>query len=293
MIRTDENLNTKWIISIDINNSSDLMVSQQSDLDVVYSITVNSEFITWIFLLNFTTGDFMKSKCYQQFLYGMNEIYSSDLKYIYVLKTLSDKLIIMLPITNLNSRLMFCKYFSIIYIVNKTTLELIKVYYYVHNFPPTWYGYSEKLDADIMFFSNYNVVSRLLMDKQSQNIIESRGVYRDFKNYQIFLINEIMIVNPSNSSDWSSDPSCFIKYISRTNTIYGDNLASSIQLDKYNFDLGGTYCDQPIELGSDMSNNLGEAFKDENDSTGKYNTHITHDMMYYYFCLLYHPLKIL
>ena len=246
------------------------MLGQQSDVDVVYSMTVNSKFITWIFLLNYTTGDFTKSKCYQQFLYGMNEIYSSDLKDVNVLKTLSDKLIIMLPIANIKyNRLMFCKYFLIIYIVNKTTLELLKTYHYINDFPPTWYGYSEKLDAEIMFFSNYNVVSRLLMDKQSLEIIESRGVYRDFKNYQIFLIKDIMIVNPSNSPDWSSDPLWFIKYISRTNTINGDSFAFSIQLDKYNFDLGGAYCDQPIALGSNINYDPGEAFIAENDSAGK------------------------
>ena len=107
------------------------------------------------------------------------------------------------------------------------------------------------------------------MDKESIEVLESYGVYREYHNYASSNITNIMIVNPSNSSDWGSDPTWFLKYIGTT-LINQDsqNMALSIQLDKYNFDLRGTYWDQPIVFGSKSNYHLGEALQDESILTG-------------------------
>ena len=115
MIKTDDNLNTKWIISVDINDSTDLIIGQQSEADIVYSMSINLKYVMWVFQLNYTTGEFIKSKWYQLISNNNSMFYGSALKDINVIKITTDRLITFIPIyTTTHSRLMFCKYFLVI-----------------------------------------------------------------------------------------------------------------------------------------------------------------------------------
>ena len=65
IIKVDENLNTKWIVSVDINNSTDLAMGQLTDEKNVYWMSFNTKFISWLFTLDYTTGEYIKSQWLQ------------------------------------------------------------------------------------------------------------------------------------------------------------------------------------------------------------------------------------
>ena len=46
IIQTDDNLNTKWIVSVDINNTSDLFINSISDENTTYCMSINSKFLS-------------------------------------------------------------------------------------------------------------------------------------------------------------------------------------------------------------------------------------------------------
>ena len=62
IIQTDDNLNTKWIVSVDINNTYDLFISSISDDNTTYCMSINSNFISCLFTLNYFTGKLINSK---------------------------------------------------------------------------------------------------------------------------------------------------------------------------------------------------------------------------------------
>ena len=106
----DINLNTKWIVSIDTNNTNDMLISTISDENIVYSMTLNSDIVSCLFTLNYTTGEFIKSKWYQHY---SNDVVWLSIYVIEEIKMLSiddDNLIIFLPIRVDYSKLMFCKF---------------------------------------------------------------------------------------------------------------------------------------------------------------------------------------
>ena len=97
-----------------------------------------------------------------------------------------------------------------------------------------------------MYIPNYRVVFRYLLDKDTLDILEYHGVFRQNNNYNVNNITTIMAANPSNSSDWSTDSSWSIKYVGNVQIYEGSSSASSIISDKLDFNLEGEYWDHPI-----------------------------------------------
>ena len=62
IIQTDDNLNTKWIVSVDINNTNDLFLSSISDENTTYCISINFKLVSCLYKLNYSTGEFINSK---------------------------------------------------------------------------------------------------------------------------------------------------------------------------------------------------------------------------------------
>ena len=113
IIKVDENLNTKWIVSVDINNSTDLAMGQLADEKNVYWMSINTKFISWLFTLDYITGEYINSKWLQHISVNSSIITSSYIKDINVLKQDGDKLIALLSLSSTSyGRLMFCKYFE-------------------------------------------------------------------------------------------------------------------------------------------------------------------------------------
>ena len=113
IIKVDENLNTKWIVSVDINNSTDLAMGQLTDEKNVYWMSFNTKFISWLFTLDYTTGEYIKSQWLQHISFNSSTITSSYFKDINVLKVGDDKLLALLSLSSTTeSRLIFCKHFE-------------------------------------------------------------------------------------------------------------------------------------------------------------------------------------
>ena len=89
-------------------------------------------------------------------------------------------------------------------------------------------------------------------------------------NY-IFNIKSIFVINPLNSTDWTTDNSCFLKSISKVSLFGQTNYIYSAALDKYNFNLNGQYCDFPMYSEGDPSKIPSTKLIDENTQGGKYN----------------------
>ena len=110
----DKNLNTKWIISIDTSNTSDMFIRTISQENTVFCMTLNSNVVSCLFTLNYTTGEFIKSKWHQ---HRSNSAAWFNILAIEEIKMLcidGDKLIIFIPIRIGNSKLMFCKFVFLI-----------------------------------------------------------------------------------------------------------------------------------------------------------------------------------
>ena len=113
IIKVDENLNTKWIVSVDINNSTDLAMGQLTDEKNVYWMSINTNFISWLFTLDYITGEYIKSKWLQHISFNSSFLTISYFKDINALKLDEDRLISLLSLTSTDySRLIFCKHFK-------------------------------------------------------------------------------------------------------------------------------------------------------------------------------------
>ena len=71
------------------------------------------------------------------------------------------------------------------FIVSKTTLNILRVYFIIADSVPLWYGYLGHLRAYTMYISNYKVVFRYLLDKESLDILEYHGLFRENQNYRV------------------------------------------------------------------------------------------------------------
>ena len=110
IIRTDDNLNTKWIVSVDINNTYDLFLSSISDENTTYCMSINYKLVSCLYKLNYSTGEFINSKWHQHTQNNGIVLTSSSLKAIKMLKWVDDKLIANFKVQVGKSKLMFCKF---------------------------------------------------------------------------------------------------------------------------------------------------------------------------------------
>ena len=155
------------------------------------------------------------------------------------------------------------------FIVSKTTLNILRVYFIIADSVPLWYGYLGHLRAYTMYISNYKVVFRYLLDKESLDILEYHGLFRENQNYRVNNITTIMAANPSNSSDWSTDSSWSIKYVGNVQIYEGSSSASSIISDKFDFNLEKQYWDHPITYERNQYIFLADSLVSENTFGGK------------------------
>ena len=105
----DTNLNTKWIVSIDTNNTNDMLISSIFIENTIYCMTLNSDVASCLFTLNYTTGELIKSKWYQHYSNDVTFVNIIVIKEVKILCIDDDKLIILIPIIIGYSKLMFCK----------------------------------------------------------------------------------------------------------------------------------------------------------------------------------------
>ena len=110
IIQSDDNLNTKWIISVDINNTYDLFISSISDENTTYWMSINSDFVSCLFTLNYSTGMFINSKWHQHTQNSVSQLTTSTLKDIKMLRWVDDILIAFFQVKSWYSKLMFCKF---------------------------------------------------------------------------------------------------------------------------------------------------------------------------------------
>ena len=109
IIQTDDNLNTKWIVSVDINNTYDLFVSSVSDENTTYCMSINYQLVSWLFTLNYSTGELINSKWHKHTQNNVIRISTSYLNDIKILKWIDDNIIAFFSVQSLYSKLMFCK----------------------------------------------------------------------------------------------------------------------------------------------------------------------------------------
>ena len=113
IVKTDQNFNTKWIVSVDINNASDITLGHISDENTSYCMSFNSKFVSWLFSLNYTSGVYITSKWHQHNSTSLLTFSSSSLKDIQMVSLDGDRLIIFIPLYKNNySKLMFCKHIN-------------------------------------------------------------------------------------------------------------------------------------------------------------------------------------
>ena len=155
------------------------------------------------------------------------------------------------------------------FIVSKATLEIQKVYYVNIDSVPLWYGYSDYLRAYAIYVSKYRAIFRYFLDKESLDILEYHGLFRQNDNYYISNITTIMALSPSNSSEWSTDSSWPIKYVGNVNIYKGSSYASSIISDKYDFNLNSQYWDPPIAYENNQYIHVFDPMVNENTYGGK------------------------
>ena len=79
------------------------------------------------------------------------------------------------------------------------------------------------------------------------------------------------IVNPLNSTDWTTDNSCYLKTISKVSFLNGFQSLSSVGMDKYYFNLNGEYCETPMYFEGNHKDINSTIFIDESTLGGKYN----------------------
>ena len=90
-----------------------------------------------------------------------------------------------------------------------------------------------------------------------------------------------------NSTDWTTNSSCFIKYIAEV-SLYGETASiSSITLDKFDFNFNGQYCDPPINYAGNEIYTINERVIDENTVGGKFNLNIDFFVLNWFYHLLF------
>ena len=102
------------------------------------------------------------------------------------------------------------------------------------------------MSLDILFLPFYKGVLRYTLNPDSLEVNEKHGYFRNNGNYLNPNVKSIMVVNPSNSTDWTDDPSCLIKFAGDA-LFYGTTMyISAVTLDKFDFNLNGDYCNPPL-----------------------------------------------
>ena len=79
----------------------------------------------------------------------------------------------------------------------------------------------------------------------------------------------VVIINPSNSTDWTVDPSCSVKNVGYASIYQGVNYASAVTLDKFDFNFNGEYCNPPLNYSGNKFYSLSDRIIDESIFGGK------------------------
>ena len=136
---------------------------------------------------------------------------------------------------------------------------------------PLWYGLSASINKNIMFIPILQELYRFTLDADSLELIEESGIKKATNSNYDLNIKTVFVINPKNSTDWSTDHSCFLKSVTKA-AILGEIVTiSSFALDKYDFNLNGQYCDTPSYFEGDPNSQQSSFLIDENTLGGKYN----------------------
>ena len=269
IIQTDDNLNTKWIVSVDINNTYDLFISSISDENTTYCMSLNYKLVSCLYTLNYSTGVLISSKWHQHTQNNGIILTSSSLKAIKIIKLVEDKLIANFQTKTGKSKLIFCKYLLFYSIVSRSTLDAIKIYYTYQDSLPIWYGFARNISKEVMFLPYGRAIFRITLSSDSLEVSDEWGYFRYNLYYDNPFITSVLIVNPSNSTDWTVDPSCSIKYVGSALIYQGVNYASAVTLDKFDFSFNGEYCNPPFNYSGNKIYSLPDMITDESTFGGK------------------------
>ena len=144
-----------------------------------------------------------------------------------------------------------------------------KVYYTLLNTAPIWYGFASSISKNIMFMPVDKSVFRITINADSLEVYDELGYFRDNYNYDNGGIVSTIIINPSNSTDWTIDPSCSIKYVGIASVYQYSKYASAVLLDKFDFNFKGEYCNPPINFDGNKIFLLSDRMIDESVVGGK------------------------
>ena len=107
--KTDVSLNTKWIVSVDINNTKDMYINAISNENKTFWMILNSNLNSCLFTLNYSNGEFIASKWYKNTITELSSLNASNLNQINMIGLSDDNLVIFFPSTQNWSKLMFCR----------------------------------------------------------------------------------------------------------------------------------------------------------------------------------------
>ena len=120
-----------------------------------------------------------------------------------------------------------------------------------------------------MFQSIERSIFRFELSSDLLEINNEVGYFRNNNNSDNQWIKSVFIINPSNSTDWTVDTSCFIKYAGYTSVYQEFDYVSVVTLDKFEFSLDGEYCNPPINYVGNQVFMLSDRIIDEGIIGGK------------------------
>ena len=94
--------------------------------------------------------------------------------------------------------------------------------------------------------SNSKVIFRCEIEDDTLNLFSQIGLFKMNSNYTTVNTTNMLIINPSNVSDWTVNPSCRFRFINLWFVYSDSSMVHSFTIDEYDFNFNNTSWDQPI-----------------------------------------------